>query len=130
MKRIYTHKAHTAMNLAAQLSENGRIAAPVTRQDVEHLYGWLADHDYVWDTVDQQWRKRKPGTRRPTKRAIVKENSFVLVRIMANRAILDRDRDNYALAFEAIGYEVVDISNPRENRENGFFRLYIKAKVG
>jgi len=129
MKRLNTYKSHTAMNLAASLSENGRIAAPVTRQDIEALYGWLAEHDYVWNIKAQEWRRRKPGTRQPAKRTIVKENSFVLIRIMAKREILDRDRENFGLAFEAIGYEIVDFSEPVENRENGFHRVYIKAKV-
>lgn len=130
VKRIMTYKSHTAMNLAAELSGNGRIAAPTTRQDIENVYAWLADHDYVWSSKDQRWRKRKPGTRRPAKRPIVKENSFVLVRIMAKREILDRDRENFALAFEAIGYEIVSYSEPIENRENGFHRVYLKAKGG
>lgn len=104
-----------------QLAPDGKSPAWV-RYTLEEL-------GYVWSTRLHKWHNRQYGELKQSNGSIVKESSFVLIRVMSTKKILERDRDNYALAFEAIGYEVVDISAPRENRENGFFRLYIKAKA-
>jgi len=130
MRFPVTYKLRSAVEVARFLPNGQRTEYPEDTTQRDMLYAWLAQNDYIWSTAEQRWRKRKPGTRGPSKRAIVKENSFVLVRIMAKREILDNDRENFALAFEAIGYDVVSISEPIENRENGFCRIYIKAKVG
>lgn len=130
MKRINTYKAHTAMNLAASLSQNGRIAAPVTRDDVERLYGWLAEHDYIWDTDNQMWRKRQPGTRRSASKPTITANSVLLIRVMGTRDTLAKEMENFTLAMEVAGYEITSISGPLANRGQNFYRVYLKVKVG
>lgn len=130
MKRINTHKAHTAMNLAASLSQNGRIAAPATRQDVEALYAWLYDHDYIWDTDNQMWRKRLQGTRRAAKTPTITANSVLLIRVMGMRDTLAKEMENFTLAMEVAGYEITSVSGPLANRGQNFYRVYLKVKVG
>lgn len=108
------------------------LAPNFTREQLENsesetLYETLENGNFIWHEKTQSWEKRKYKPRRDAKRSIVKENSFVLIRIMARKEILDNDRESFALAFEAIGYEIVAMSEPEENRENGFYRIYIKA---
>jgi hypothetical protein len=129
MRKINTYKLLCAKEQLYKILGNDFAVIMGKVPEREAMYAWLIDHGYKWDKHAQNWRLRQPGTRGPSNRHIVKENSFVLIRVMARKEILDRDRDNYALAFEAIGYEIADISTPRKNTDNGFFRVYIKAKV-
>lgn len=128
MRQPITYKLRSAVGAARLLPGGENTEYPQDEKQREMLYTWLADKGYCWVTSEQRWRPRKPGTRGPKKHTIIKAE-FVLVRIMAKREILDRDRENFALAFEAIGYDVIEFGTPIENRDNGYFRVYLKART-
>lgn len=128
MKRINTYKLHSAMNVATEINGNGRMSPPKDASDREALYAMLDTHGYVWDTQQQEWRKRKV-TRANRYNKPKSGNQLLLVRLMGTREVLAKNMENFTLAMEVAGYEIIDVDGPKQNQENAFYRVYLRIKV-
>lgn len=130
MTKYQTHKRQSAIALLSQIVASPNGGHDFAQDESEELYSVLDGHNFLWDERQQKWRLRKPGTRGKSRKRDVAKYEIMLIRIIAPRAILDHERENFTLAMEVAGYEVLEISDPKDMRGSTFYRVYLKVKVG
>jgi hypothetical protein len=101
---------------------------------VGHTNEWLVEtlqsQGYTYDRDTFQWRLRKRQQSTLVQRPQLKKREIVLVRLLGQREVLQRDLENFVLAMEIIGYEVTETSKPVRHEGTSFVRIYLQLGKG
>lgn len=124
-----TYKRIQALNALEVYAKGHMTRKELNELSNDALYDMLDTYNDRWDEKRQMWVARQQGTHgKLSKRSTVRK--VLLVRVMGPREIIAEQMENFTIAMEACGYEILDISGPMANQGEGFHRVYLKVKVG